>query len=258
MNKVATFGFVVLNDLHYLSPEDGPWLEALVREVNALPGVEFTLVLGDLAEEGKTEELVGAKRALDKLHMPYWTVPGNHDGPPGRPIGSGAGAAGLVEYERIFPGRRNYHFVHRGWQFVGLDTTNGSGYEHLPIPEETMAFARAEAGVLDKRLPTVLYTHMPLVPEIRFSSSQGYELLKILLPLNLRIVFCGHFHGNTEHMAPPPSRPGLKLVTNACCSRVRELHDGTLRRGYLRCRAKEDQSVEYEFVEFRGPGTGNQ
>ena len=46
-----SFNFAVLNDLHYLSPECGPWLEGLVRRVNALPGLELVLVLGDLAED---------------------------------------------------------------------------------------------------------------------------------------------------------------------------------------------------------------
>src|SRR5262249_55666688 len=93
-------------------------------------------------------------------------------------------------------------------------------------------------------------------PTIRFSSSQGYELLEILRPLNLRIVFCGHFHGRTVRQAPPPSPPHLKLLTCACCSRVRELHDGTTARGYLRCTANADQSVSFEFVEYTGPAGG--
>jgi len=246
----AHFNFAVINDLHYLSPECGPWLEGLVREVNALPGLELVLVLGDLAEDGKREELSAAKTILSALRVPYYTVPGNHDGPPGRPIGSGA--AGLTEYEAHFPNRRNYHFTHQGWQFLALDTTNGSGYEFLPIPAETLAFARTAAATLDPRLPTILMTHMPLDPTVRFSSAQGYELLRILLPLNLRIVFSGHFHGRTVNQAPPPSPPHLKLLTNACCSRVRELHDGTTQRGYFRCRANSDESVNYTFVEYQG------
>jgi 3',5'-cyclic AMP phosphodiesterase CpdA len=227
-----SFNFAVLNDLHYLSPECGPWLEGLVRRVNA------------------PEELSATKSILDGLRVPYYTVPGNHDGPPGRAIGSGA--AGLMDYEAHFPNRRNYHFTHKGWQMLGLDTTNGSGYELLPIPAGTLEYARRAAAALDRRLPTILFTHMPLDPTVRFSSSQGYELLRILLPLNLRIVFSGHFHGFTERQAPPPSPAHLKLLTNACCSRVRELHDGTTRRGYFRCRANGDESVSYTFVEYAG------
>ena len=193
MAAIGTFPFVVLNDLHYLSPECGSWLEGLVRKVNATPGIELVLVLGDLAETGALEELAAAKGILDRLRVPYYTVPGNHDGPPDRPLRVGDGDAGLANYESLFPDRRNYTFVHKGWQFLALDTTNGSGWKELPIPEDAFAFARQAAATLDRAAPTILFTHMPLEPTVRYASSQGYELLRILLPLNLRIVFSGHF-----------------------------------------------------------------
>jgi hypothetical protein len=209
------------------------------------------LVLGDLAEVGAPEQLLGAREILQGLAVPYYTVPGNHDGPPDRPVGTGA--AGLEAYEALFPGRRNYTFRHKSWQFLALDTTNGSGWKEVPIPEETLAYARHAAATLDHAAPTVLFTHMPLDPTIKFSSAQGYELLRILLPLNLRIVFCGHYHGLTVNQAPPPSPPHLKLLTNRGLSHCREIHDGTSHRGYFRCRAEGDQTVTYEYVEYTGP-----
>jgi len=244
------FHFAAINDLHYLAPEDKPWLEALVRKVNAIPNLSLVLVLGDLAEDGKLEELAAAKSILASLRVPYHVVPGNHDGPPNRPIDGPD--PGLANYESLFPNSRNYTFTHQGWQFLALDTTNGSGWKELPIPSDTMSFARFAAATLNPDAPTILFTHMPLDPAVPFSSSDGYELLDILRPLNLRIVLSGHFHGITESVAPPPNPAHLKLITCACCSRARELHDGTTRRGYYRCTAHDDQSVSYTFVEFRG------
>ncbi len=246
----GSFTFAVLNDLHYMTAEDQPWLESLVSQVNAIPHLKLVLIVGDLAEDGSLAELSAARTILRQFAVPWHVVPGNHDGPPNRPIGSGA--EGLRDYEALFPDRRNYHFTHKGWQFLGLDTTNGSGYQQLPIPPETKAFARHAAATLNRRAPTILFTHLPLDPTVQFSSSDGYELLDILQPLNLRIVFSGHFHGLTEHEAP--GRPALKLLTNRCCSRTRELHDGSTVRGYFQCRANADQSVEHHFVEFNGPG----
>lgn len=246
MNSSETFTFAVLNDLHYMTPEDQPWLEGLVRQVNDIPGVELVLVLGDLAEDGTYAELSAARQILSQLAVPWYVVPGNHDGPPNRPLGSGA--AGLRDYESLFPGRRNYSFFHKGWQFLGLDTTNGSGYMLLPIPAETKEFAREAAASLDRAAPTILFTHMPLNPAVRFSSAEGYALLEILSPLNLRIVFSGHFHGLTESVVPSPKQAHVKLLTNRCCSRTRELHDGSKLRGFFRCEAHADQSVGFEFV----------
>jgi hypothetical protein len=196
---------------------------------------------------GTREELLAAREILGGLRVPYYVVPGNHDGPPERPLGMGA--EGLRAYEALFPGRRNYTFTHRGWQFLALDTTNGSGWHELPILEETMAFARGAAATLDREAPTILFTHMPLDPTVRFSSSQGYALLRELLPLNLRIVFSGHYHGLTENQAPPPSPGHLKLLTNRGISRAREIHDGSGRRGYFACRANGDETVSYAYVD---------
>jgi 3',5'-cyclic AMP phosphodiesterase CpdA len=244
-----SFVFAVLNDLHYITPEDRPWLEELVRQVNAIPRLKLVLILGDFAEDGTHEQLSAARDIVRQLRVPWYAVPGNHDGPLNRPIGSGP--EGLRDYEELFPDRRNYHFTHAGWQFIGLDTTNGSGYQQLPIPPETKEFARRAAVELDPRAPTILFTHLPLDPTIQFSSADGGELLQILQPLNLRIVFCGHFHGLTEHEVA--GRPGVKILTNRCCSRTRELHDGSTLRGYFQCRANADQSVSHEFIEFHGP-----
>ena len=247
------FTFAVLNDLHYTTPEDRPWLDRLVQQVNAIPELELVLILGDLAEYGTRAELQAAHEILTPLAVPWYVVPGNHDGPPNRPLGSGV--AGLRDYEVLFPNRRNYTFTHKGWQFIGLDTTNGSGYQLLPIPEDTKAFARDAAAKLDSQAPTILFTHMPLDPTIRFSSLDGFDLLGSLAALNLRIVFSGHFHGFTESVAPAPHPAHLKLLTNRCCSRTRELHDGTSQRGFFRCRANADQSVDYTFIDLGQPGS---
>jgi hypothetical protein len=250
MHPVPSFTFAVINDLHYVDPGCRPWLEGAIRHVNAIPGLELVLVLGDLAETGAPDELAHARDLLHLLRVPCYTVPGNHDGPPNRPLNSGPG---LDAYESLFPRRRNYTFTHKSWQFLALDTTNGSAWQHVPIPHETLEFARHAAATLNPAAPSILFTHMPLEPSIRFSSSQGYELLRLLLPLNLRLVFNGHFHGLTEHPAPPPSPPHLKLLTNRGLSHCRELHDGSTQRAYFLCRANPDQSVSFQHVQYTGP-----
>src|SRR3954468_1704262 len=112
-----TFRFVVLNDLHYTTPDDRPWLEGLDRKINGLVDVEFALILGDLAENGTREELTAARSILEQLRVPYYVVPGNHDLPPDTPPGTPNG--GLSTYDVLFADRRNYTFNHAGWQFIG-------------------------------------------------------------------------------------------------------------------------------------------
>jgi predicted MPP superfamily phosphohydrolase len=252
---VEAFRFAVLNDLHYMDVRDGPWLEGLVARVNGAGGgaggkdPELCLVLGDLAETGSRTELSAAREILGGLRMPYYVVPGNHDGPPGRLLGTFAG--GLEVYQELFPGRRNYTFEHKGWQFVALDSTDGSEYIHVPLNPEAKRFAREAAARLDPGRPVVLFTHFPVAPEVPYTLSDGPELLAIFRGVNLRIVFSGHYHGRTRHMVD-----GVKAITNTCGSMRRELEADEKCRGYMMCDAGADGVISHEFVEYRGSGGG--
>src|ERR1051325_9650086 len=154
-----TFRFAVINDLHYTDADDGPWLEAIVERINRSDAA-LCLVLGDLVEHGTLEQLQPVKKILDRLRMPYYTVPGNHDGPPDRPTDTPD--PGLQNYESLFPGRRNYTFDCQGWQFIGLDTCNGGGWKDVIARPETIAFARDTAARLDRTRPTIVFTHFPI------------------------------------------------------------------------------------------------
>jgi len=246
---MTEFPFAVINDLHYMGAATRPPLDSLVDQLNR-SDAELVLVLGDLAELGSREELSTAREILARLRVPFYPVPGNHDGPPDRPIGSGS--AGLAIYDALFPDRRNYFFVHKGWQFLALDTTNGSGYQGVPLSEETRRFAKRAAADLDSKLPTILFTHFPLHPDVKYTLAEGPALLQLLAPLNLRIVFSGHFHGLTENTLPAPFPRHLKLLTNRCCSPTREIHENSNLRGYFSCRTRGDGSVAYLFVPAPG------
>lgn len=245
----SEFPFAVINDLHYTGPATRPPLDALVDQLNR-ENPDLVLVLGDLAELGSAEELAAARQILSRLNAPFYCVPGNHDGPLDRPVGSAA--TGLATYDRLFPDRRNYFFIHKSWQFLALDTTNGSGYANVPLTEETRRFARRAAADLDPHVPTILFTHFPLHPAVKYTLANGPELLQILAPLNLRIVFSGHFHGLTENTLPAPFPAHLRLLTNRCCSPTRELHEPSAPRGYFSCRTRADQSLAYTFVPAPG------
>ena len=167
---MTEFPFAVINDLHYMGDATRAPLDALVDQLNQ-SDAELVLVLGDLAEVGSREELWAARDILSRLRVPFYAVPGNHDGPPDRPVGSGS--AGLAVYDSLFPDRRNYYFKHGGWQFLALDTTNGSGYQNVPLPDETRRFAQRAARDLDPKLPTILLTHFPLHPDVKYTLADG-------------------------------------------------------------------------------------
>jgi predicted MPP superfamily phosphohydrolase len=235
----GAFHFVAVNDLHSLDEKCGPWLERVVAQIKAhKEGIDFVLISGDQADGGKAAQLARVRDTFKKLEAPYYVTCGNHDY---------ATQTDRKAYDDIFPGRLNFRFDHKGWQFLGFDTSDGVKYQKTTIPEATLKYLDAEAPKLDRDRPTVVFTHFPLGEGVSMRPLNADDLLKRLAGVNLRAVFSGHFHGFTERKAG-----GAALSTNKCCAFARGNHDGTKEKGYFLCRAK-DGRVERIFVEVK-PG----
>ena len=88
--------------------------------------------------------------------------------------------------------------------------------------------------------------HFPLASGVNLVPVNAADLLSRVSALNLRGAFTGHYHARIE------KRDGnTPLLTNACCSRMRDNHDGSLDEGYLLCSATNDGRLSWEFVEFK-------
>lgn len=217
------FRFAVLNDCHFHTPKCGPWFERVRDSLAALnPWPEFCLVVGDLAENGTAAELGQMRDALRSFDCPSFTVPGNHD------LREDAAHA----YDRLFPKSRNYFFSHRGWQFVGLDSTEGTKWQNTSISGDTLEFAAHVRRRLSPAVPTVLFTHFPLGDTVSMRPSNADPLLEEFRNVNLVAVFNGHFHGFTQRRFH-----NADVTTNCCCSISRENHDGTTSKGFFVCDA---------------------
>jgi len=83
------FTFAVIGDPHIGTRDDNdafcmarslaePLLEAAVEQINAR-NVDFTIVIGDISNNGKYGQLLRAKEILRGLKSPLFAVPGNHD-----------------------------------------------------------------------------------------------------------------------------------------------------------------------------------
>lgn len=267
-NPGGTFRFIVVNDLHYMTPECGVWLEKVVRQMKSRSGVEFCLVAGDLCEHGTEEQLAGARDALKLLGLPVYAVIGNHDYAGGtspakdknvvkrRPARSPRdtrleppGSRRMADrraYEAFFPKQINYQFEHRGWQFVGLDTSQGLRYENTLIQDPTIWWVDSHVPKLDKQKPTVIFTHFPLGATVQYRPGNADALLERFKLCNLQAVFSGHFHGFTERRVHETT-----FTTNRCCALKRGNHDGTKEKGYFLCTA-QDGRITREFVQVKG------
>ena len=81
--------FAQLTDLHACGPgtlaygrvDTLPFVMRAVARLNALrPRIEAVVISGDLAERGAPAEYAALRPVLNRLEMPWWPIPGNHDG----------------------------------------------------------------------------------------------------------------------------------------------------------------------------------
>jgi 3',5'-cyclic AMP phosphodiesterase CpdA len=230
--------FIVVNDLHHGAPECEPYFAALLQQMRTHEDIEFVLLLGDLADTGKAMDLAAIRDQFQKLGVPFYPVIGNHDY---------ATMTDRRAYEEVFPGRINYWFRHCGWQFVGLDSTQGTDYQNTRIQPGTLNWLDVTLPKLDLDKPTVVFTHFPLGEGVPMRPLNADEVLHHFVAFNLQGVFGGHHHAFTERRFQ-----GAEVVTNRCCSRLRNNHDGTKEKGYWLVTAANGRLAR-EFVEFPPP-----
>lgn len=231
------FTFAVINDMHYTSPKCPEWFErvtASLRSQKSRP--EFCLVVGDLAEKGTAAELGPVRDVLRGFKIPYHAVIGNHDY---------VAQTDRSTWDEFFPRQVNYRFRHRGWQFIGLDSSEGLKYQNTRIQPHTLRWVDEQLEKLDPKQPTILFTHFPLGPGTTYRPLNTDELLERFKDFNIVSVFNGHFHGYTERTVGQ-----TVFTTNKCCSIARGNHDKTTEKGYFVCRAK-DGRIEREFIEVK-------
>jgi hypothetical protein len=217
----SSFRFIVVNDTHYMSEECGLWLQKVVAQMKSHSDAEFCLLVGDLVEAGYRAHIGAVADIFGMLRIPTHVQIGNHDYLPG---------ADRRGYEGVFPNKLNYSFEHRGWQFVGFDSTEGTKYEGTSIQPATMDWLRKAVPKLNRSRPTVIFTHFPLGAGVKYRPKNADAALDHFREHNLRAVFNGHFHGRTER-----KWNDVPVVTNQCCALKRDNHDGTKEKGYFLC-----------------------
>lgn len=248
MSAPTNFQFIAVNDLHYHNSDCDAWFpEVFAAMRTSAPDAAFVLLLGDLADDGKPEQLFGFHQLLHQLGLPWHAVPGNHDW---------TTATDRSTYEQLFAGHINSSFTHRGWHFLGLDTTDQNHWRDTTIPESTFAFAKAELEKIDPSTPIVLFTHFPLgenivltpkepgVGPFNFRPLNAEAFLTLFDEHNLQAVFSGHYHSQTERR-----HRNAILTTGKCCSRWQKNHDDTTEEGWFVCDVA-DGKLTRRFVEI--------
>ncbi len=231
------FRFIVVNDTHRMSPECSQYLAGAVQLMKQ-HSPEFCLHCGDLTDKGLPDDLDAVHAVFGQLGARMYPVIGNHDYQT---------QTDRLAYERRFPGRLNYEFRHGGWQFIGLDSSEGQRYEKTAISAQTLGWLDERLPRLNPRVPTVVFTHFPIGADVNYRPSNAEEILYRFRDFNLQAVFCGHYHGRTERVSGQAI-----LTTNSCCALKRDNHDGTKPKGFFVCEAAEGRLTR-TFVEYVPP-----
>lgn len=230
------WSFIAVNDLHYDDAACGPWFQKVVTAMKiSAPDAEFCLLGGDQANTGKAEQLGPLRDILKGLGIPTYATPGNHD-----IADNGSRRA----YDDLFPGQLNQFFEHRGWQLIGVDSTEGTRYRDTSIEPPTLAWLDERLPKLDRAKPTILWTHFPLGAGVNYRPLNADQLLERFLEFNLQAALSGHWHGLSEK----PWQNAI-LTTNRCCARVRGNHNRSTEKGWFVCRVA-DGKITREFVQI--------
>jgi hypothetical protein len=120
------------------------------------------------------------KDSFSALGTPCHVVVGNHDY---------QSATDRSAYERIFPEQINYSFTHRGWQIIGLDSSEGTKAKETRISTSTLTWLDQNLSKLDLHRPTILFTHFPLGDSVLARPLNADDLLQRCYGLNLQVIF---------------------------------------------------------------------
>ncbi len=206
------FWFAQITDLHQSNAEANKRIEAAVAEINKTPmKLAFVAVTGDLTADKTADTSVTGKLAasLQKLDVPYWVVPGNHD------IDRKDPAASIKQLEAVF-GPTHGKAEHRGvvMLFVNTDPL-ARGYKVEGY--DPMQWLKDELDVAGEK-PVIIFHHEPSVEDFYNNKThRGWhpdrqaEWQKLLNAHNVKAVIAGHFHRDEQHwlgdvplyLAPP-------------------------------------------------------
>lgn len=183
----AQFRFALITDLHITKTEPAAEdLQKAVNQINATDNLDFVLVTGDITEEGDRESLKRAKSIMDKLHIPYYIIPGNHE--------TTWTESGMTAFGDVFGGER-FRFEHKGFLFLGFNTgpfiRMGDGHV---VPQD-ISWLKEELGKYGKEKPVIIVTHYPLKEG---DVDNWYDVTDAIRPYNIRVCVGGHYHSNRE------------------------------------------------------------
>ncbi len=192
--------FAHITDTHIGSQAAAEDLNATVDDINRQAEIDFVLLTGDITEFGSDEELMQARKIIDRLKKPWYITPGNHD--------SKWSESGNNSFVTTF-GSERFSFEKNGYLFIG--TASGPNMRMGPglVPREQIVFVDS---VLKSRKnpdqPVIFVNHYPLDESL----ANWYDIIDRLHTMNIKATLLGHGHSN--HLYNFEGIPGIMGRSN--------------------------------------------
>ncbi|MEO5970492.1 MAG: metallophosphoesterase, partial [Bdellovibrionia bacterium] len=161
------------------------------KEDIAANNIKFFVVLGDLTEDGTSEEYRVVKSALEGVGIPYYATIGNHD------LFQDSSAGGWGTWKSTFGPATYSVVVSNAVRFIFLDTASGD------IGANQFLWLKAQ--LLTKVPFTFVGSHYPIYDGItpimwRLASlEERYKLTSVLDEGGVYAYISGHIHGYREN-----------------------------------------------------------
>ncbi len=211
--KMTPFRFAILTDAHLFSMEGHKFDAFLAQAVdnvnNMKPRPDFVVYCGDIAQNGRDDQLQKGIKMRSKLTMPVHYIPGEHDW-----------YLDLGEAWRGHFGKPTWSFEHKGVHFIGMNSILVRDFwtpagmtpkqrmdtmEMLESPiagpwgvrEEQLEWLKKDVKGLGTETPVVVFTHSPLwdyYPRWNFQTEDAPEVREILGKFERVMSFHGHVH----------------------------------------------------------------
>ena len=202
-------------------------LARCVRHINQLtPSPDFVLVTGDITFDGKLEETKHASSLLEKLHVPYYIIPGNHDNRSSLLSVFECNRCPVTDSSSI-----DYVFEEQNLRCIAMDssTPNAAGGELL---DSQISWLGQQLNRVPLKDSIIFMHHPPAKFGVRETDNDGFVGAEKLGDLvsqhnNIKAIFCGHIHltahlpWNNTVISTAPSM-GLQLVLDLTLTRHSE------------------------------------
>jgi len=225
-NATTTIKFVQLSDDHFDPFSDRvnlrmvkyskDLLDDAIDQINNIPGIDFVMFTGDLADNTDEKLHVLFAERANRLKYPWYWTTGNHDL---SQSGASMSRKRFLELmntldKNIQPKSTCYYFTKGGVIFFSMDGASDT------VSTANGNFSKSCLNFLDKQLtrhsdmPAVIFQHFPLLYPVKSESHEVINQAEYLELLdrhpNVKALFSGHYHvekiqerSNVLHVSSP-------------------------------------------------------